>query len=346
MLDTTGSMGGLIDAAKEKIWSIATTMASAQPAPEIRIGLVAYRDRGDNYVTRVTDLSADLDSMYATLMDYRADGGGDGPESVNAALADAVNRMSWSQDPDAYRVIFLVGDAPPHMDYRDELQYPQILAGANQRGIVVNTIRCGDNPTTENQWRQIAALTQGEYFTVEQGGSAVAIATPFDSNIAALSKDLDDTRLYFGDREAKEKAARKVTATDKLHTLASDAVRARRAAFNSLESGEENLFGEADLVAAVESGRVELSEVAAESLPAPMVAMAPEERQTFVEEQLQKREELQAQIENLAQKRDAYLVEQAGEVDDVAASLDYKLFDTVRSQAGKKGLTYESVPKL
>ncbi|MGD8910277.1 MAG: VWA domain-containing protein, partial [Chromatiales bacterium] len=91
-LDTTGSMGGLIRAAKEKIWSIATTLAQAQPAPEIRMGLVAYRDRGDAYITQVTDLSSDLDSVYATLMDFRAEGGGDGPESVNQALADAVGR--------------------------------------------------------------------------------------------------------------------------------------------------------------------------------------------------------------------------------------------------------------
>ena len=98
VLDTTGSMSGLIQAAKEKIWSIATTLAPAQPAPEIRMGLVAYRDRGDDYVTRVVDLSDDLDSMYATLMDFRAAGGGDGPESVNQALHDAVHRISWSQD--------------------------------------------------------------------------------------------------------------------------------------------------------------------------------------------------------------------------------------------------------
>ncbi|MCX7065260.1 MAG: VWA domain-containing protein, partial [Proteobacteria bacterium] len=76
VLDTTGSMSGLIAAAKEKIWSIATSMASAQPVPQIRIGLVAYRDRGDAYVTRVVDLSSDLDTMYATLMQFAADGGG------------------------------------------------------------------------------------------------------------------------------------------------------------------------------------------------------------------------------------------------------------------------------
>ena len=124
VLDTTGSMSGLIQTAKEKIWSIATTMASAQQTPEIRIGLVAYRDRGDAYVTKVVDLSDDLDSVYATLMDFQADGGGDGPESVNKALYDAVHNISWSQEDQAYQVIFLVGDAPPHMDY-NEVRYPE-----------------------------------------------------------------------------------------------------------------------------------------------------------------------------------------------------------------------------
>jgi len=119
VLDTTGSMSGLIQTAKDKIWSIATTMASAQPTPEIRIGLVAYRDRGDQFITRRVDLSADLDSVYAALMDFHADGGGDTPESVNKALHDAVHQMSWSQDSQAYQVIFLVGDAPPHTDYNE-----------------------------------------------------------------------------------------------------------------------------------------------------------------------------------------------------------------------------------
>src|SRR5262245_14748415 len=102
VLDTTGSMSGMIDAAKEKIWSIASSMASAQPTPQIRVGLVGYRDRGDAYVTRVVDLSSDIDSMYATLMQFVAAGGGDGPESVNEALHDAVQRMAWRSYTNAY----------------------------------------------------------------------------------------------------------------------------------------------------------------------------------------------------------------------------------------------------
>ncbi|MGD9169928.1 MAG: vWA domain-containing protein, partial [Candidatus Thiodiazotropha sp.] len=147
-LDTTGSMGGLIQASKEKIWSIASSMAQAKPAPEIKMGLVAYRDRGDDYVTRVVDLSEDLDSVYATLMDFSAAGGGDGPESVNQALYEAVHNISWSQGEGAYRVVFLVGDAPPHMDYQDDVKYPQTLRDANTKGIVVNAIQAGNSHPT------------------------------------------------------------------------------------------------------------------------------------------------------------------------------------------------------
>ena len=197
VLDTTGSMSGLIQAAKDKIWSIASTMASAQPVPELRIGLVAYRDRGDAYVTHRVDLSDDLDSVYAALMDFQAGGGGDTPESVNRALYEAVHDMSWSEKEQAYQVIFLVGDAPPHMDY-NEMQYPAIVAAANERGIVINTIQCGDLPTTIGPWTAIANLGQGSFFQVEQNGNAVAFESPYDAEIAKLSAKLDATRLYYG----------------------------------------------------------------------------------------------------------------------------------------------------
>ena len=153
VLDTTGSMGGLIHAAKEKIWSIASTLAQAQQTPAISMGIVAYRDRGDAYVTQVIDLNQDLDSMYAKLMDFAADGGGDGPEAVNEALEAAIHRMSWSQDPSVYKVAFLVGDAPPHMDYQDDVKYPQIVAAAAAKGIVVNTIQCGSMSETVTPWQ-------------------------------------------------------------------------------------------------------------------------------------------------------------------------------------------------
>lgn len=344
-LDTTGSMGGLIQAAKEKIWSIATTMASAQTAPEISIGLVAYRDRGDAYVTKVVDLSTDLDSVYATLMDFEANGGGDGPESVNQALHDAVHGVSWSQDPQSYKVVFLVGDAPPHMDYQDDVKYPATLSAAKDKGIVVNTIQCGDMAVTTGPWQRIAELGHGNYFEVEQAGSAVALATPFDADIASLSAELDGTRLYYGSEEEKAKMDRKRQATTKLHAFSSVEVRARRGAFNTSESGRKNLLGESELVDDVASGRVDLAEIENERLPEPMQSMSPEKQRSLIEETAGKRSTLTRQIKELAQKRSEFLAEEVEKAGGARDSLDHQIYSTIRDQAAAKGLEYDSGPE-
>jgi Mg-chelatase subunit ChlD len=343
VLDTTGSMADLIQTAKEKIWSIATTMASAQQTPDIRIGLVAYRDRSDAYVTKVVNLSDDLDSVYAILMDFAADGGGDTPESVNKALYDAVHQMSWSEQDQAYKVIFLIGDAPPHMDY-NEVQYPEIVAAALEKGIVVNTIQCGDIVTAVEPWTQIASLGRGNFFQVEQAGSAVAYMTPYDEEIANLSAKLDDTRLYYGTDEEKNKMREKVAATDKLHEGASFASRARRGVFNTSAGGRANLLGENELVDAVTSGAIDLNDIEEDALPESVAVMAPAEQAEYVAELAFEREELKRQIQDLSQDRDSFLAKKVDEAGGMKGSLDQKLYDTVKDQAGKAGLEYEDGP--
>jgi Mg-chelatase subunit ChlD len=313
VLDTTGSMSGLIQTAKEKIWSIATTMASAQQTPEIRVGLVAYRDRGDAYVTKVVDLSDDLDSVYATLMDFQADGGGDGPESVNKALYDAVHNVSWS-------------------------------ASAAEKGIVVNTIQCGDMAMTIEPWTQIAALSNGSFFQVEQAGGAVAFNTPFDDEIAELSAKLDDTRLYYGTAEEKKKMHGKVAATVKLNEGASVASRARRGAFNASVGGRANLLGENELVAAIESGKVDLDELEEDVLPETLKPMAPEAQAAYIADLSAERQDLQRKIQDLSKDRNAYLEAKVEEAGGMKGSLDQKLYDAVKEQAGVAGLEYEDGP--
>lgn len=344
VLDTTGSMGGLIQTAKEKIWSIATTMASAQQTPEIRIGLVAYRDRGDAYVTKVVDLSNDLDSVYATLMDFEANGGGDTPESVNEALYAAVHNMSWSQTKQAYRVVFLVGDAPPHMDYA-EVRYPEIIASAQQKGIVINTIQCGEIQSAVEPWTQIASLGRGNFFQVEQAGGAVAFNTPFDEEIATLSAKLDDTRLYYGTDEEKDRMKGKVAATEKLHEGASFASRARRGAFNASGGGRANMLGDNELVDAVASGTINLDDIDKNALPTVVAEMGPAEQKVYVAELAEKRSGLQRQIKELAQDRDGYLTKKVEEAGGLKSSLDQKLYEAVKEQAGEAGLEYEDGPK-
>ncbi len=346
VLDTTGSMGGLIAAAKEKIWSIASTLAQARQTPDIEMGLVAYRDRGDAYVTRIVDLDKDLDSMYAKLMGFAADGGGDGPESVNQALDDAVNKVAWSTDQSAYKVVFLVGDAPPHMDYANDRKYPEIVAAAAAKGIVVNTIQCGNMSETAAPWRQIAALGHGRYFTVEQAGSAVAVATPYDAEIARLAAEMDGTRLYYGTAEQRAAMAEKIEATDKLHAAASVEAQARRGVFNASAGGAANLTGDRDLVSDAASGRVDVAALPPAALPAPLAKLSTDERKKAVAETGARRAALQQQIAELGRQRDEFIAAKVKDEGGAAGSLDQQIYDAVREQGAKKGLDYEDGPKF
>jgi len=341
VLDTTGSMSGLIEAAKEKIWSIASSLAQAEHAPDIRMGLVAYRDKGDAYVTQVTDLSTDLDSMYARLMDFRAQGGGDGPEHVNQALYDAVHKMSWSQQ-DAYKVVFLVGDAPAHMDYQDDVKYPSTLRAALKKGIVVNAIQSGKNGATTKGWQQIASLGQGNYFQVANDGNAVAVATPYDKKLAELSAKLDDTRLYYGDKAEKARMEEKVKASKKLHARGSVESRARRATFNASDSGKKNFVGKNELVDDIASGRVNLDEIDHDNLPASIQAMAPAAQSRLLKDKAEVRQKLNAEVKKMVQQRADYIKREVRAKGGVADSLDEKIFGAVKEQAAKSGISYEA----
>jgi len=345
VLDTTGSMSGLIDAAKNNIWSIASTMASAQPAPEMHLGLVAFRDRGDAYVTQVFDLSRDLDSMYAALMDFRADGGGDGPESVNQALHEAVTRMNWSQDPNSYKVIFLVGDAPPHMDYPDDVKYPDTLKLATAKGIVVNTIQAGNQGDTRTTWQHIASLNQGRFLQVEQSGSAVAVATPFDDKLAQLARELDETRLFYGDADKRAQLRKKEMAAEKVHAASPAAVQAKRAEFNASGAGASNFLADSELVDAVSSGKVSLESLRKEELPAPLQTLKPSEQKAVLAEKAQQRAALKEEITRLGAQRQQYIKDRIS-TDTMAESLDGQLYETVREQAKAKGLAYDRAPSL
>jgi len=340
VLDTTGSMGGLIQAAKDKIWSIASTMAAAEPAPQLRMGLVAYRDRGDAYVTRVVDLSPDLDALHAELFQLQASGGGDGPEAVNQALDDAVNSISWGREPGAYRVVFLVGDAEPHMDYQDDVKYPQTLKLARKRGIRVNAIQCGNAPGTRGHWQQVAQLGGGAYFRVDQDGAAVAIATPYDDELAELAARLDDTRLYYGSAEERADRARHLAKSSAALEAAPAPVKARRATFAASDTGKAALFGERELVGEVASGRVKLQSVAPESLPGPLQGLSRAEQQRVIDQIAEERARLRARIEATAAKRSAYLHEEVAAQGGAENSLDQKLYDAVREQGGALGLHY------
>jgi hypothetical protein len=303
-LDTTGSMSGLIEGAKTKIWSIASFVARAQPTPDVRVGLVAYRDIGDAYVTRVFDLDADLDRVYRRLLSFRADGGGDTPEHVARALDEAVHKMSWSAaGGNAVRLIYLVGDAPPHTDYQDGYDYARSARAAAVKGIQIHAIRCGNDPDTATYWRKIASLGHGEFLTIDQDGGMREHGTPYDEELARLHDKLDDTVVAYGAKGAATRAALEAAAA------APVAVKAARAGFLSATKEKKDTRDtlSEDLVGGVASGRVDLDEVPAADLPRALAAMPADARKQEVAKAARDRGAILDQIAKVSSERDAYL---------------------------------------
>lgn len=331
VLDTTGSMGGLLESAKQKIWSIASRMATGKPTPRIRVGLVAYRDRGDAYVTKHFDLTEDLDAVYANLKGFVADGGGDGPEHVGKGLADAVEKMTWTTQGKVARMIFLVGDAPSHR-YGDGYDAAVWAKRAVERGIVVNTIRCGGDASAEKEFLALARMADGAYASIGQSGDVVVTRTPWDEKMAELNAKLASTSLYAGRAEAR--VARKAMA-DSVAAMPAPAA-ADRVAFGSRGGGFARLGAETGAVdLAAEPQR--LAEMDDSALPDELRGKSAEAKAQAVKKASGERKAIEAELAGLSTKREAWLKDNAPKKKD---SFDERVFQTVREKAATAGVAY------
>ena len=309
VLDTTGSMNGLLDGAKQRIWGIVNGVMQDSHS-SVRIGLVAYRDRGDEYLTQILPLTDDLDKVYTTLMDYRAGGGGDAPEDVRTALSYAVYAVNWSASaPDLSKIMFLVGDAPPHEDY-DVVDTLTSAANAVQKGIIVNTIQCGISTETTRSWRAIAERGRGKYFAIPSDGGVKTIETPYDEQLGDLARQLGATFVAYGfgtgaggDAKRDEVTLRAQTIETRIASTAPPTARAERAV-NKAISPVAYL---GDLFQQIENGSVKLEEIDPAQLPEALQSMSPAERQQEIEKRLAQRRELRHQINVLSQQRYAYI---------------------------------------
>ncbi len=333
VLDTTGSMGPLIEAAKRKIWSIATAIVDANPDAEIRMGLVAYRDIGDEYVTKTFNLTTDIQDLYANLLALRARGGGDWPESVNEALHVGVTKLAWTQGSEICRIMFLVGDAPPHMDYAQDVKYPEVLGMARDRGILVNAVQAGGARDTERVWREIAQMGHGRYIPIPQdGGHLVVIETPYDREIIELQGEINGTVIPYGphrQRSEVERKTRQVAAAPMAVATDMAGYMSRNAAKNSGEA----ITGAGDLVSDVQAGRQKLASVQDEYLPDSIRGMNGAERQAFIDKQQAKRKALNERMAALVKQRDGYVLESAKKSPKPAAdSFDRAVAETLRAQ--------------
>ena len=328
VVDTTGSMGGLIQGAKTKIWNIVNDILQHQKkGTKVKIGLVAYRDRGDEYVTQITGLSENLDDVYSTLMAFQARGGGDEPEDVRRALHESVNSIQWSKTrKNLSKIIFLVGDARPHTDYNDYPTTVETAKSAKKNGIIINTIQCGKLRETDKYWREIAQYAGGEYFAIPQDGGTKTISTPYDEELTGLSRKLDEKYIPYG-KVAEQKrtySVRKATA-DRMAAEAPAEAMASRAYNKSINAYS---YSKDDLVQAIENKTISLEDIKENELPLEMQKMSKEEQKKYVENMIKERKEIREKIKSISKKRDTYIKDNTKE--------PRSSFDAAVSEALKK----------
>jgi von Willebrand factor type A domain len=303
-VDTTGSMGGLLEGAKRTVWSIATHIRKTDPDAQLRIGLVAYRDIGDDYVTRDFSLTGDLDAVFAELSSYQAAGGGDTPEDVDAALYDALHKMPWRDG--AKKLVFLVGDAPP-ASRGDVPKFDVLAREAGEQQIILNTIRCGWDRDTEVAWQQIASLGHGQFSTIQEDGGVQQIATPYDDKLAELSARIDGTTVIVGDEGDRREYQAHMAAAQ----AAPAPAKADRAAYYATKGGGGPGGARAakDLVGGVASGAMDLDGVAPSALPEDLRGMDKPALKAEIQKRAEQRKSAQEELSKLARQRDEYLKE-------------------------------------
>jgi hypothetical protein len=343
VLDTTGSMGGLIDGAKQRIWGIINEVMQTPSRPAVRVGLVAYRDRGDEYVTQVLPLTNDLDRVYSTLMDYRAGGGGDWQEDVRRALSEGVRSAGWSKRSDnVAQILFLVGDAPPHDDYGNEPDALLTAQEAVERGMVVNTVQCGVAADTRQIWQAIARRGEGQYFAIAQDGGVQTVSTPYDARLSELGGKLGSTYMAYGGGagpagvQFRAEAADDAVFTERKVASAAPAVAQAERAVNKALNRDAYV---GDLLQSIENGTVKLDDVKAEDLPDNLQKLSPADRRKEVERRLAERKQIREEIVTLSKQRDAHIkAQRAKQSGGAKTGFDAAVSAALKEQLARRGI--------
>jgi hypothetical protein len=334
-LDVSNSMDGLIASAKQKLWDIVNDLAKAQPTPDLRVALYSYGNTGYDpkagWVRKDLDLTSDLDEVYRKLTGLTTNGG---DEYVARVCRDALKDQKWSPAADALKIILVCGNEPASQD--PQVKLAEVAAQAKKQGVFVNPIYCGGvNDADAADWKQFALMSGGRFAHIDQNRGAVAIATPFDKELAELSGKLNTTYLAFG-KDGKAKAE-----NQSIQDLNAAAVSPAAAAGRAVaKSGALYRNATWDLVdRCKEDPKFDVTKLPAEELPEEMKALKLEERAAYVKKKAGEREAVQKQIGDLTAKREAFVQEYQKKHPSAAdQAFDAAVRAMLREQASAKGV--------
>lgn len=340
LLDTSGSMSGLIDQARGELWSIVNEFIAARRngvAPEVQVALFEYGksslSKESGYIRSIVPLTTDLDKISEELFALKTKGG---DEYCAWVIQEAVNQLQWSQNPKDLKVIFVAGNEPftqGPVDYRDSTK------AAIEKGIIVNTIHCGsEQDGIKGQWKQGALLADGRYLNINQNQQIAHIPAPQDDQITRLSEQLNKTYLPFG-RLGRERLNTQSVQDSNAKRLSETSSLQRAVAKASSNYVNSNW----DLVDAINRGGLALKEIDPNELPKDMQAMTPKQRKAHVEKMTKDRAAIQTQINKLNEARNQHIA-QVRKAQPTQNTLGSAITLAIREQAQKNGLTFVTKP--
>lgn len=332
LLDNSGSMRGLIDQAKSLLWTFINELALSKKdgkPPIVQVALFIYGNPPPKMLTPLTD---DLDSVSEKLFAVTIRGGS---EYCGQVIDAATGTLWWSTRPDDLKVIFVAGNEPftqGPVDYRGACK------AAISKGVVVNTIHCGDESVGINgKWKDAALLADGRFFNIDQNRQILHIETPYDEQLLRLNNELNSTYIAYG--AIGQAAAERQMQQDSNAMSVSRSVAVSRAAAKSSAQYRNSNW---DLCDAVKEGRVKLDDLKQEDLPENMHSMTPEQRVQYVQQQQTRRSEIQAKIRELTELHDKFVAKKRREQSRSGAkdTLETAMIKAVRDQAVAKSFEF------
>ena len=341
-LDVSGSMNGLIDSAKLRLWDIVNELARLKPTPNLRVALYSYgataypAEKG--WVRKEVDLTEDLDDVYKVLNALRT-GGGD--EYVARVTKTALDEQKWSKEKNALKLIFVAGNEP--VDQDKVVTLDDVAANAKKAGVIVNTIYCKYGHDNEIAgWAKFSEKCGGKHMDIDMNRATqqVAVKTEFDEQIVKLGDDLNKTYVAYG-KDGKEKAANQLAQDKNAANAPGGPGTGAAAAVARTESKAGALYRNStwDLVDRMKEKDFDITKIKEEDLCDELKKLKPEERLAFLKKKSDERAEIQKKINDLSAKRAKKVEEELAKKPktDAEKALDDALKSVIRDQAKSKG---------
>jgi uncharacterized coiled-coil protein SlyX len=304
LLDTSGSMDGLIEQAKSRLWNIVNTLTTLKydgKTPDIEISLYEYGNSGlsskENYIKQIIPLSTDLDLISEKLFALSTNGG---EEYCGAVIQDATRKLQWGKESNNMKLIYVCGNEAFN---QGGINYKESIAEALKNDIYINTIFCGNQQEGINTfWKNGADVGKGKYFNIDSNQIVEYVATPFDDEITKCNDKINDTYINYG-TIGYEKKASQMKEDSNAKTISAANMTARAVSKSKAVYKNESW----DLVDKAKQDKEIITKIKKSELPAAYQNKTNDELKAIVSEKSRERESIQKKIGELAKKRQEYI---------------------------------------